>query len=225
MRKPCFQDLSANAGTHGLEDGKMHIWKYWDVNYDIDYGQSKSYFQSKLSELLHNSVQIHGRSDVEIGSYVSGGVDSSLIYQLARKNDSASPIGFNGKFTEFPGYDESSFAEAAVRHSAGKLKVIDISAADFSDNIRDVIYHLDFPVAGPGSFPQYMVSNLASKHVKVVLGGQGGDEIFGGYARYLVAYLEQALKAGIDGTYKNGNYVVTLSQLYQTSAFYANINQ
>ena len=72
-----------------------------------------------------------------------------------------------------------------------------------------MIWHLDYPVAGPGSFPQYMVSKLASQHVKVVLGGQGGDEIFGGYARYLLAYFEQCLKAAIDGTHRSGNFVVT----------------
>jgi asparagine synthase (glutamine-hydrolysing) len=93
------------------------------------------------------------------------------------------------------------------------LLTVDITAANFSRHLSDVIYHLDHPVAGPGSFPQYMVSRLASEHLKVVLGGQGGDEIFGGYARYVVAYLEQCLKAAIDGTYKNGNYVVTIESI------------
>ena len=72
--------------------------------------------------------------------------------------------------------------------------------SDFVENIRRVVYHLDYPVAGPGSFPQYMVSGLAAKQRKVLLGGQGGDEIFGGYARYLIAYFEQCIKGAIDGT-------------------------
>jgi asparagine synthase (glutamine-hydrolysing) len=72
---------------------------------------------------------------------------------------------------------------------------------------------LDFPVAGPGSFPQFMVSKLASQHLKVVLGGQGGDEIFGGYARYLLAYFEQCIKGAIDGTMHSGNYVVTYESI------------
>ena len=76
-----------------------------------------------------------------------------------------------------------------------------------------MIYHLDFPVAGPGSFPQFMVSALAAKHLKVVLGGQGGDELLGGYARYLVAYFEQSIKAAMDGTYRQGNYVVTIESI------------
>ena len=58
-----------------------------------------------------------------------------------------------------------------------------------------------------------MVPQLASKHIKVVLGGQGGDEIFGGYARYILAYFEQCMKAAINGTYKNGDYVVTLESI------------
>ena len=70
-------------------------------------------------------------------------------------------------------------------------------AQDFVDVLPNLIYHMDEPAAGPGLFPQYFVSKLASQNVKVVLGGQGGDEIFGGYSRYLVAYLEECIRGGI----------------------------
>src|SRR5204863_9194196 len=93
------------------------------------------------------------------------------------------------------------------------LHEIDITPADFIDNIQDVIYHLDYPVAGPGSFPQYMVSRLAATRRKVVLGGQGGDEIFGGYVRYLIAYFEQCIKSAIEGTTHNGNFIVTYESI------------
>jgi asparagine synthase (glutamine-hydrolysing) len=141
------------------------------------------------------------RSDVPVGAYVSGGIDSSLIAILAAKNTVRMRDYFHGRFIDYPGYDESEFAAAAAASAGGHLHVIDITAQDFIDHMGDVIYHLDFPVAGPGSFPQYVVSELAARHLKVVLGGQGGDEVFGGYARYLLAYFEQCIKAALDGTY------------------------
>jgi asparagine synthase (glutamine-hydrolysing) len=213
--KTLFEGVNQLLPGHALsvENGQIRVWRYWDVSYDIDFDHSPSYFHRRLRELLEDSIVMHGRSDVPVGSYVSGGIDSSLIYGLSQGNTSASPLGFHGKFTEFPGYDESYFAEAAANHASGLLHTIDISADDFSRNINKVIYHLDFPVAGPGAFAQYMVSGLASEHLKVVLGGQGGDEVFGGYARYVVAYLEQSLKAAMDGDYQNGNYVVTIESI------------
>jgi asparagine synthase (glutamine-hydrolysing) len=72
---------------------------------------------------------------------------------------------------------------------------------------------MDEPAAGPGLFPQYMVSALAKDHVSVVLGGQGGDEIFGGYARYMVAYLEQCLKGAIFETQEEGKHIVNLESI------------
>ncbi len=196
-----------------IQNGVISIEKYWDIQYEVDYSWTSKSAEEALRELLTDSLNAHLRSDVEVGSYLSGGIDSTLIANLAAGKTEFGGKGFHGRFTDYPGYDESSYAKIASDSFNGNLLVSDITAADFRDYIRKVIYHLDFPVAGPGSFPQYMVSKLAGQHVKVVLGGQGGDEIFGGYARYLVAYFEQCIKAAIDGTYKNGNYVVTIESI------------
>jgi asparagine synthase (glutamine-hydrolysing) len=196
-----------------VQDGVIRIERYWDVEYNIDYNHNEAFFRSTTRELLEESVSIHLRSDVEVGAYVSGGVDSSLIAALAAKRSGTKTKAFHGRFMEYAGYDESEFAESATSAINSDLFVRDITANDFAENIRKVIYHLDYPVAGPGSFPQFMVSQLAAENVKVVLGGQGGDEIFGGYARYLVAYFEQCIKAAIDGTYRDGNFVVTIESI------------
>jgi asparagine synthase (glutamine-hydrolysing) len=196
-----------------IEDGNVKVSRYWDVHYDIDYDHSPQYFERRLKELLDDSVRIHLRSDVPVGSYLSGGIDSSLMAILASRLDQSNDKAFHGKFTQYPGYDESAYARAAADNAQKTLYEVNIGANDFCENIQRVIYHLDYPVAGPGSFPQYMVSKLAAKHVKVVLGGQGGDETFGGYARYLLAYFEQCIRAAIEGSYKNGNFVVTAESI------------
>jgi asparagine synthase (glutamine-hydrolysing) len=210
-----FQGIQQLLPGHALsiENGEVRVWRYWDVRYQIDFDHSARYFEHRLTELLNDTVSAHLRSDVPVGAYVSGGIDSSLIAILAGKTDRGVHEYFHGRFTEYPGYDESDYAEAVAAKTAARLNVIDITARHFRDHIADVLYHLDFPVAGPGSFPQFMVSALAARHLKVVLGGQGGDEIFGGYARYLLAYFEQCIKAALDGTYKNGNFVVTIESI------------
>jgi len=105
-----------------------------------------------------------------------------------------------------------------VRALAGErgmtLHEIDIGEQDFVRHMGEVIYYLDQPTAGPGSFPQFMMSGLVKNaRVKVVLGGQGGDETFGGYARYLLAYWEQCIKGALDGTMDSGNFVVTYQSI------------
>ena len=206
-----FKDINQLMPGHFItyKNNQLTIKKYWDVNYQIDYKHSEKYFEEKLEYLLKDSVKYHQVSDVPVGSYLSGGIDSSLITALANDQNPNFYGAFHGRFTDYPGYDESVYAEAATDAVNKKLFMINITAKDFIDNISKVIYHLDTPVAGPGAFPQYMVSKLASEHVKVVLGGQGGDELFGGYARYIIAYFEQCIKAAIEGTHKNGNFVVT----------------
>lgn len=189
-------------------DGKIITWQYWDIQYDIDQTKSSKYFINRLDELVQESIKLHLRSDVPIASYVSGGIDSSLIALIAAKQSGLTSL-FHGKITSIPGYDESYYANQVSKKIVSPIYTIDITAIDLYENLKNIIYYLDFPVAGPGAFSQYMVSKLASQHVKVILGGQGGDELFGGYARYVLAYFEQTIKAAIEGTYQHGNFVVT----------------
>ena len=182
-----FKNVKQLAPGHQLvvENGRLTVERYWDVRYEVDWDHSAGYFQRQLRELVDDSIKVHLRSDVPVGSYLSGGIDSSLIGILATQHDERNKEAFHGKFTCHPGYDESPYAVTVAGRAKKHLHQIDITSQDFLDSIEKVVYHLDTPVAGPGSFPQYMVSKLAAEHVKVVLGGQGGDEIFGGYARYL----------------------------------------
>jgi asparagine synthase (glutamine-hydrolysing) len=210
-----FKGVHALPPGHVLhiEGGNIKIHPYWDVQYRIDANHSASYFQERLHDIIDRSVRLHLRSDVPVGCYLSGGIDSSLVSILATQHDTSNKHAFHGKFTEFAGYDESKHAIAVAEMYGKTLHQIDISEHDMLDSLEDIVYALDQPTAGPGSIPQYLVSKLASNHVKVVLGGQGGDEIFAGYARYLVAYFEQTLKAAINGTSKNGSFVVTAESI------------
>jgi asparagine synthase (glutamine-hydrolysing) len=203
------------AHTMHIKDGQLSIKKYWEIYYNLNFGQDPKYFEEKLHDLIYESVKLHTRSDVPIGSYISGGIDSSIIASVASKtSQNKDPyLGFTGKFTYGDQYDESFYARKLADQAKIGLHEIDIDHNDFIDSIEKVIYHLDYPVAGPGSFPQYHVSKLAAQHRKVVLGGQGGDEIFGGYTRYLIAYFEQCIKGAIDNTLHNGNFVVTYESI------------
>ena len=210
-----FKDIYELQPAHSMTVSEygIDISRYWQVYYQPDLDHTEKYFVEKLEDCFKNSIKYHIRSDVPVGGYVSGGVDSTITAALASDMLHGDFEGFTGKFSIGPEYDESEYAQAVADSKGFSLYQIDIGAQDFIDNIEKVIYHLDTPIAGPGSFPQYMVSGLASRHRKVVLGGQGGDEIFGGYTRYLVAYFEQCIKGAIDGTMNSGKFVVTYQSI------------
>ena len=203
----------AHCGFAGAGAG-VDLRRYWEVQFDVDWQHTEEYFVEELRSRLFESIDLHLRSDVEVGAYLSGGVDSSLVAALGRDHAVNGRLqAFNGRFVGDEKFDESRYAREVAREKGMLLHEIDISEDDFVSSMPSVIYHLDAPVAGPGSFPQYMVSAAVRKHVKVVLGGQGGDEIFGGYARYLLAYFEQCIKGAIDGTLHSGNFVVTYESI------------
>ncbi|MCB4755533.1 MAG: asparagine synthase (glutamine-hydrolyzing) [Elusimicrobia bacterium] len=214
--KTLFKGIRELLPAHRLiiKNQQMKTERYWDVYYHLDFEHPESYFHEKLVSLFDDSVKIHTRSDVPIGSSLSGGIDSSLVAgQASRVITEGEFMGFIGKFDLGDMYDESHYARELAEMYHFALHEITITSQNFIDTISKVIYHLDYPVAGPGSFPQYHVSKLASQFRKVVLGGQGGDEIFGGYTRYLLAYFEQCIKAAIDGTMNNGNFIVTYESI------------
>ncbi len=214
--KTLFKNIFELPPAHALtiKNGVRTVSRFWQVYYNVDNDHTESYFLKKTKKMIENSTKLHTRSDVEVGSYLSGGIDSSIISALGnRYSDFDDFKSFLGKFSISETYDESKYARSVANMHDLKLKEVDITKTDFINNIEQLIYHLDYPVAGPGSFPQFQVSQEASKHVKVVLGGQGGDEIFGGYVRYLIAYFEQCIKGGIEGTLDNGNFIVTYQSI------------
>ncbi len=185
---------------------------YWSVDFREDHSRGEDYWVDELRFLLEDSVKTRLRSDVPVGAYVSGGVDSGVVASLAAKLFGHGVPMFTGYFAE-PGFSELPHAEALARATNSPHHAVCPSASDFAGHFRRLIYHLDEPTAGPGAFPQLMVATLASQHVKVVLGGQGGDEIFGGYARYLLMYLEESLKGSIFQSQDPSRHIVTLDRV------------
>lgn len=218
----CLDDRTLFKGIWKVRPGHYIVGRgsriendfcYWNTNYQVDYYHTEDWFKEELRYLLNDSMRLQIRSDVAIGSYLSGGIDSSLVSALASKHlDVPMPL-FHGRFSEGPQYDESRYARALAEYAGGIYNEVVPSASEFADNLPKLIYALDEPLAGPGVFPQFATSRLAAEHVTVVLGGQGGDEIFGGYARYLIGYLEQALKGAILETQEEGRHLVTLESI------------
>ncbi len=210
-----FKDIKKVKPGHYITGKGSKIDKelsYWESNYEVDTNNKKDW-ETQLQYLLKNSMDLQMRSDVPIGTYLSGGIDSSLVSFLASKRSRTPLPMFHGKFNEGPKYDESSYAKEIAKFTNGDYFEASPNAEDFVKLLPNLIYSLDEPLAGPGVFPQYVTSKLASQHVKVILAGQGGDEIFGGYTRYLIAYLEQAIKGVVLGNQEEGKHLVTLESI------------
>lgn len=199
-----FKNIKQLEPGHYLQvkDGNIIIKKYWDTDYLNKNDKDEKENIDNIKKLVEDSIKLHTVSDVPISSYVSGGIDSSLVSILASKHSKLNNL-FHGKFSEYPECDESKYANIIKDSVNIPLITKDITSTDFINNIDDIIYYLEFPIAGPGSFPQYILSKEVCKYTKVVLGGQGGDEIFGGYVRYLIPYLEKSIEEAIDGDIDN----------------------
>jgi asparagine synthase (glutamine-hydrolysing) len=205
--------------TVDLRSFQTRTVKYWEPDFAVDTSLSEESSAERLRELLEDTVRIQMRSDVPLGTYLSGGLDSSLVTALSSRNSAAAIKTFTGAFHEGPEFNEASYAREVAAACGAQNFVVYPTEKDFIELLPKLVYHMDEPAAGPGLFPQYMVSRMAAGEVKVVLGGQGGDEIFGGYARYVIAYLEQALKGAILETSDEGEHIVTLQSILPNLPF------
>jgi asparagine synthase (glutamine-hydrolysing) len=213
MFKNIFKIQAGHFITIDLQSWEINAHKYWEPNFKLDQFHTEEYFIVELQKILEETISQQLRSDVPLGTYLSGGLDSSLVTIMASKILNKPVKSFSGAFNEGSEFNELEFAHIAAKEANAELYEIFPTEQEFIDLMPNLIYHLDEPVAGPGLFPQYIVSKLASNHVKVILGGQGGDEIFGGYARYLIAYLEQAVKGAIFESNEEGEHIVSLSSI------------
>ncbi|MCP5184160.1 MAG: asparagine synthase (glutamine-hydrolyzing) [Pseudomonadales bacterium] len=202
--------------TVQMQDGavRMRNRQYWDVAYEIDTEHDESWFIDHLANLIEDATRLHLRSDVPLGAHLSGGLDSSTIVCLATELLRGESIHtFTGAFPEGPQFDETRYARMVAEFCRTTYHEVYVHGANLPEVLPKLMYYMDEPLAGPGVIPQYYVSRLAAQQVKVVLGGQGGDELFIGYARYLVAYLEKCLSGAIFETANESRYAVSLESI------------
>jgi asparagine synthase (glutamine-hydrolysing) len=163
----------------------VRLRRYWDLRFSEVRGVSEAEWIGRLESVLDESVRMHLRSDVPFGAFLSGGVDSSTIVALmARHLDlpvETFSVGFSG---EGSAMSETRYARQVATYLGTRHHEVIINARDFVDRTERVLWHLDQPIADLACFANMMLAELASQTVKMVLTGEGGDELFGGYARY-----------------------------------------
>lgn len=165
-----------------VEEGRLKLSQYWDVPYQ-PVGQSEPECAETLADLINDAVRIRLISDVPLGAFLSGGIDSSTVVGFMRQNMPEPVETFSIGFEEDT-YNELPYANAVAKHF-GTHHHVEVLQPDIVSLAEQLVYHHDEPFADTSIFPTYLVSKLASSQVKVVLSGDGGDELFAGYDTYL----------------------------------------
>jgi asparagine synthase (glutamine-hydrolysing) len=160
---------------------------YWDLEFTDQSApsQSEATYTEALAALLDEVMDLHLRSDVPFGAFLSGGVDSSLIVALMAQRLNEPVKTFSVGFAQAAGEgDELPYARLVAQQFQTDHHEILVQPRDFTDLAATVIWHLDQPIADQATVATYLLAQLAGQHVKMVLTGEGGDELFAGYARY-----------------------------------------
>lgn len=160
------------------KNGKLEIKKYYEIKFKQDKSKTYDEWKQGIKERLADSIKAHKISDVEVGSFLSSGVDSSYIAACSDV-DKTFTVGFNNEK-----YSEINYAkDLSEKINTQNISKI-ITKEEYFKNLPNIIYYMDEPVADPSAIALYFVTQIASENVKVSLSGEGADEIFGGYNIY-----------------------------------------
>jgi asparagine synthase (glutamine-hydrolysing) len=164
-------------------DGVVHTERYWQLPADETFAGSEAEAVAALDRVLTDAVRSHLMSDVPLGAFLSGGVDSSTVVALMAETAGARVKTFSIGFDE-PAYDELEYARRVARHFDTDHHEF-VVKPDAIAILERLVWHFDEPFADSSAIPTWYVSEIARRHVTVVLSGDGGDELFGGYDRYI----------------------------------------
>lgn len=189
-----FKGIFKLAPAHCMKvhaDGTFETKRYWRPSYHFDGARSREETARAIDEAMRESVRYHNVADVEVGSFLSSGIDSSYMAACLAKENPAIKT-FTVGFSEYEGErDEISWA----RELADTLGIANaskhISEAEYWESLPRVQWHMDEPSADPSAVALYFVDQIAAKQVKAVLSGEGADEFFGGYRIYQVPFSNQ----------------------------------
>lgn len=169
---------AAHCFTYDLASGEMSVRRYWDADFSDDDSKTFDQYVEECDRVVHESVAAHRIADVKVGSYLSGGVDSSYIAACLMPDETFS-VGF-----DYENYNETNYAADLSERIGVKNYRKMINADEFFDILPTIQYHTDEPESNLSTVPIYFLAQLASEHVTVVLSGEGADELFAGYPYY-----------------------------------------
>lgn len=191
----------AHSALYEVASGLFKTWEYWDVDFAACHnkwarGKSTKELVETFWELLNSSIDLHLRSDVPVGTCLSGGVDSSAIVCLASQRVSHPIHTFSGLY-EDSDCNEKEYVDAVNAHvPTCPAPIWPEPHGDLISDLTHITWHQDEPSAGPGLYTQFHVMKRAQQNVKVLLDGQGGDELYAGYLPYFMPHIDDLLAQG-----------------------------
>lgn len=183
---------------HIDEHGSLRVRSWWNPSRAVDESiRSAAEWAERVGELIDDSVRLRLRSDVPVGAHLSGGLDSSAVVAAAARAGASTLETFTGAFVDDRESDEREYSRAVAAMYGLPTREVAMSVDQLADQFARILWHMDEPIAGQGVFPQLLVCDLAAQHgCTVVLGGQGGDELFGGYLRHRALFYKHQLANG-----------------------------